>query len=237
MILKSFSRLVALLCLVGVGLGLSGCWQTSLAPWCFEDQIIAEDRLIGKWKTGDAGWMEIKYAPSRAGNLQYQLDITYCEKNCAPNTQDGERIGSAPEQESVVGYLKGYAFELNGDLYLTTTIHRKSERVFRDRDLLRFHLLPVHVVNKVMFTTDGVELVHLSYKWFSDAAHKGELNVSHVRWQDEKGEDDNVVILTDSTEQLQNLLIEQSGNKDLFVTDEPLKLAFLEENVAPAPIR
>lgn len=237
MILKSFTRLVALLCLVGVGLGLSGCWQTSLSPWCLEHQVVAEDRLIGKWKMDGMEWIEIKYAPTSTAKHQYQLDITYCEKNCEPNTEDGEHIGLAPEQEGVVGYLKGYAFELNGELFLTTTFHEESQSVFAGRDFLQFHLMPVNVVNKVTFTADGVELAPLNFKWFSDASHKGELSVSHVRWRDLKGEDDNMVILTDSTEQLQNLLIEHSGNADLFLAKDPLELSLVAESATLEPIR
>ena len=201
-------------------------------PWCNEDQVVAEDRLIGTWKMNDVEWIEIKYAPADKSRHQYQLDITYCEQ-CELNADDGERLGFEPEEERMLGHLTGFAFELNGELYLTTTVHDQSDSIFDDHDLLQFHMIPVNVVNKVSFTDDGIALAPLNYKWFSDSSREGKLDVGHVRWHDLRGEDENTVILTDSTERLQDLLIEHRGDPELFHMADPLELSRLEESTAP----
>ena len=204
---------------------LGGCVQMSLAPWCTPDQIVRDDRIVGVWGEEDE-WFRIEYKSGEERvDHNHQLKISYCvdSKVCESLIRTTDKEKYASEAQPVLGELSGFLFELNGELYLNTTVTGDYHDLFDNRGFELFHLPPTYLLQKVTFRDDEVEFATLNYKWFAKHAHQKTLEVNHHFMRKlEAGESDSIV-LADSTENLQQLLLEYVGDEELF-TDDPLVL-------------
>ncbi|MDI6766334.1 MAG: hypothetical protein QME52_05870 [Bacteroidota bacterium] len=172
---------------------LSGCVR-SLYPLFTDADLIFEVKLVGTWveKDGKNTWTFEK-----AGEREYTLlhyEAEYDDKM-------GKKVpGDTSKFIAQLGRL---------DKYLFLDIYPGKPDTKVKNGFYNFHLLSVHTISRVWLDGDLLKLSMLDNDWLERMIDNNAFKIAHARLSDQ-------IILTASTEELQQLVLRYAENTKAF---------------------
>ena len=159
---------------------LGGCVLTSLHPLYTDEELIFEEKLIGKWSGENNLWEFREGEPNT-----YQMRIF-----------DGQE-----------GRFVAHLVKLGDMLFLD--IFPDSETLGEPQGFYGFHILPVHTFMKVEQIEPKLQLRAMNYNKVSEMLKDDPNLLKHEVVEDR-------IVLTASTEQLQEFIVEYAGEDGVF---------------------
>jgi hypothetical protein len=177
---------------------LAGCLFKSVHPFYSKDKIIYDSTLLGTWSDPDSGSWEFSQYLTKKGFM-------------GASTPDNSYLLKLWDKESKASFFHVHLFELKGTKYLD--FYPMLEKVIED-DFYSSHLLPLHSVAKLEMKADGT--IHIRWyneEWINNLIKENKTSISYDRVEDEG---DTALIITASTNDLQQFLIEHGNDTNAF---------------------
>ncbi len=172
---------------------LSGCVR-SLFPLFTDEDIIFEPKLIGTWVERDG---KNTWTFEKAGEKAYTLLHFEAEYD----NKMGKKIpGDTTKFIAQLG-------QLDKNIFLDIYPGKPDTKV--KNGFYNFHLLPVHTISQVWLDGDLLKLSLLDNDWLERMIDNNAFKITHARLGDQ-------IILTASTEELQQLVIRYAENTKAF---------------------
>lgn len=108
-------------------------------------------------------------------------------------------------QEGVPAKFEGHLARLNNKLFLDTY----PEDLEIKNDFYKTHLIPAHMFSEIEINGDTLQFAVLDDQWLGDQLDSGSVNIGQVRIEGD-------IVLTASTDDLQNFVAKCSDNEDAF---------------------
>lgn len=184
---------------------LSGCLKT-LHPIFTLNDIVYETKLLGKWKTDNQGTKGFAVITNLAADNSIELP----EKISAVK-QKGYLVSYANEDgESTEQYI-AFLAKIGNHLYFDYYPADKKSDQKLDAFFLA-HYVKVHTSFKVDISSDGsFQLVQLDESYVAKLIEEKKARISH-----EKNEDGDIMIVTASTQELQQYLIKYGNDPEAY---------------------
>jgi len=172
---------------------IAGCVR-SLYPLFTEDDIIFNPKLIGTWSETDG---KNTWIFQKSGEKNYELRYFQAEY--------GDVLGKMERGDTAkfiaqLGKLGKYYF-------LDISPGETNTKV--KNGFYNFHLLPVHSISRIWLEGDTVRLSLLDNDWLKRMIDNNAFKISHSRISDQ-------IILTASTEELQDFVVRYAENNKAF---------------------
>ncbi len=199
-------RHILLLSIISAMVLLAGCVR-SLYPLFTEKESIYEPKLVGSWpQNSEEAW---KF--TRSGDNTYVVQIPQKVFNSAL---------FSPGVPGDTGVFEGRLGRLGDDLFLDlfpTGGESSPGTQYRGvkNDFYNWHYVPTHSILRVRFDHDSLLLAILDNTWLKKMIENKSVAIPHERMDDQ-------ILLTASTEQLQELVKEYASNDEAFVPIERL---------------
>lgn len=187
---------------------IAGCVR-SLYPLFTEKDYTFDQRLIGTWpdKSGDT-WIFSK-VDTKSYRLQYYQ----------------HEFGGGIFKEGTpgdTGTFEAHLGRIGKNLYLDlfperggTDSHQEKSFGNIKNDFYNWHFLPMHSILKVWFENDSLRLSLLDNGWLKKMIDNKNVKISHERLDDQ-------IILTASTEELQQLIMKYGDDENAFPRKDKL---------------
>jgi hypothetical protein len=190
---------IALLMLSVTLLLMHGCIVKSLHPFYTEKDVIFNEELIGEWLDGDSTVWKIE----RSIHITNRgIDTLFLDSY----------VLTFGEPESI---FRGTLFMLDNIYYLDFL--PLTGDLF-DNAFYSFHLLSTHSLAKLEFQSGNiVKISWFSETWLEELFDKNKIRISHERVTTE---DQDVIILTASTRELQKFIRKYGDNPDIYQCDD-----------------
>jgi hypothetical protein len=172
---------------------IAGCVR-SLYPLFTEEDLVFKEELIGTWieKDGKNTWIF-----ERSGEKEYILHHYEAEFE----------VSSGVKTQGDTATFLVQLGKLNKYYFLDIFPGKPATKV--KNGLYNFHLIPVHTFSRVWFDKDTLQLSILNNDWLERMIEKNAFKIPHARSNDQ-------LILTASTEELQQLVIKYAENTKAF---------------------
>lgn len=171
----------------------AGCIITSFHPFYTEDAVIELPEIKGEWQLVSIGEDKVdkdEHEPWSFG-------------------KDTIEILEPAGQRSV---LDTTYFKVQNTVFLDTTAVEADEN---DVGLWwAMHVVPTHLLSKVMLEGDSLRIVPLDYEWFEDNTDNSEGDLPSIT--DDKSR---VILYTATPEQWMAFLKEHHNDKDIYLED------------------
>jgi hypothetical protein len=177
---------------------MAGCLFKSVHPFYSKDKIIYDSTLLGTWSDPDSGSWEFS---------QYLIRKGFMESNIPDNSY----LLKLWDKKSNPSFFNVHLFELQGTKYLD--FYPLLEKVVDD-DFYSSHLLPLHSVAKLDMKADGT--IHIRWyneEWINKLIKENKTSISYDRVDNEG---DTTLIITASTKDLQQFLLEHGNDTNAF---------------------
>lgn len=186
---------------------LSGCIVQSFYPYFTDkNKIEIPEAVKGEWKL-----LKTWDCPTSSTERTKGKDLT----NISPWIfNDNELI--AYDEDNLSGKFKITFFRVGGNLYCDTCPEPLDERKVNQYWLN--HVMPVHLLCKVIIEKDILTLLPLDYGWMSNAIKNKALNLEHL----EHYKENDWFLFTSQPEGWEKFLEQHGNNEKAF----PPKLAF-----------
>ena len=175
------------ICFYLLAVVLGGCLPLSIHPLYTDDTLVFEEKLLGKWADGDEIWQF-----TQDSNNSYILRIV---------DEDGKE-----------GYFNAHLVQLENMLFLD--IFPDGETLRDTQTFYTIHLLPMHTFIKVEQTEPNLVLRMMDVDKVSEIL-KSDPNLLKHELRENEG-DDNAVILTAATPDLQKFVVKYANTEDVF---------------------
>jgi hypothetical protein len=175
------------ICFYLLAIVLGGCLPLSIHPLYTDETLVFEETLVGKWADGDEIWQF-----TQDSNNSYKLRIV---------DEDGKE-----------GYFNAHLVKLEDMLFLD--IFPDGETLEGNQEFYLIHLLPMHTFLKVEQTEPNLVLRMMDVDEVSEIL-KSDPNLLKHELRENEG-DDNAVILTAATPDLQKFVVEYANTEDVF---------------------
>lgn len=176
-----------------IALAISGCVR-SLYPLFMEQDLIFKDELLGRWKEKDG---KNTWIFEKGENKNYILKHYEEEFTLSPGNKT---TGDTVNFKAQLGKLGKYYF---------IDIYPDKPNTKVKNDFYNFHLLPVHTISRVWLTGDTLKLSMLDNDWLAKMIDNNSFKIKHARLNEQ-------LILTASTQELQNLVVKYANNTKAF---------------------
>ena len=191
-----------LLGLITVMILIAGCVR-SLYPLFTEKDYIFDKRLVGTWpdKSGDT------WTFSKGGDKSYVLK--YYQREFGGGLFHQGTPGDTGIFEAHLGRLgKNLFFDVYPEQMNESG---RGEKMFGNvkNDFYNWHFIPMHSIMKVWFEHDSLRLSLLDNGWLKKMIDNKSVKISHERLDDQ-------IILTASTEELQQLVTKYADDDKAF---------------------
>ncbi|MBE0638046.1 MAG: hypothetical protein IH598_05980 [Bacteroidales bacterium] len=173
---------------------LAGCIP-SIHPLYHEEDIVFKPELLGSWQQDDAKWVF-----EQSGEDGYLLKF-YEDNNLINENQTYSDFD--------VTLVK-----LGGNFYLD--IYPGENEQIEFSTLLLSTLLPVHAFAKIDFLEEGIEIKFLNRDWLEELLKENPMIIAHEKTPD-------YLVLTASTDELQEFIMKYSNVEEAFVESSLLK--------------
>ena len=172
---------------------IAGCVR-SLYPLFTDEDVVFNPKLVGTWteKDGKNVWIFQK-----SGEKNYEL--SYFEADYGNVLGKTER-GDTAKFIAQLGKLGKYYF-------LDITPGETNTKV--KNGFYNFHLVPVHSISRIWIEGDTIRLSLLDNDWLKKMIDNNAFKISHSRVNDQ-------IILTASTEELQDFVVRYADNNKAF---------------------
>ncbi len=209
-------RLTLLLALITALFMFSGCIVTSINPLYTKDTVVFEEKLLGTWKDigehDDEMW---RFTKHKGNDPAYDLMII----------QDYHMRGIDKMHYSIEGRQNDFAVKSEGISRFVAVLIRLDGQLYLDmypevqeggHVWYYLHTIPVHSFMKIDLEGDSLKLSFLNIDYLGKKIDNGEdIGVEYVVPQEEK-----YMILTSPTEKLQEFMMKNADNEEMFTTDE-----------------
>ncbi len=181
---------------------ISGCIP-SLHPLYFDKDRITVEEIEGKWISSSDrdiwDFTKIEKEPS------YNLAFT-----------DEDHIGDQGVQDYTAN------FDANivklGGCYFIDLYPGDNKQLDNMNSLLSFHLVGAHTILKLEIKKEELLIYYLSPEWLEDVINSGRIRIKHEVVDDDK------IVLTASTKELQKFITKYANDEDAFQDPEVLTL-------------
>lgn len=177
----------------------SSCLIKSFNPFFHKEDVVFDDRLLGKWIDQDDG--------------QWSFEKNKVEKDQDQNKkQHPYYILNYREDDGEVSRFMTTLFKLDDAFYLDFFPDLET---ISDRELLAVHTLPVHSLAKFGFTEDGqVSIRWFNEEWLGELIEQSKTQIKHevIHYDGDEG----TVVLSASTEALQQFIREHGNDPEAF---------------------
>jgi hypothetical protein len=194
---------MATLALLGLPFLLTGCVVPSLEPLYAERDVIFEPAMIGVWEAADDSGLVWTF--ERAEGKAYGLTIREREETAVFHAHM-LRIGKATYLDFFPAGPPDCVAESEED----PGIPASTIPVLR-----ALHFIPVHSFWRVWFDRDDMRVATLQPDWLRGQLEEGAVDIAHRPCDD-------VVLLTASTAELQQLIREHAEDPEAFAHPMPL---------------
>jgi len=215
------NRLTLLAALTTALIMFNGCIVTSINPLYTEDDIVFDEALIGSWTDGDDGEDGDELWTFEKGEKNGYRLVVYgdntSKKNFSFSLSDDkeekeEKVNDTVENTIDVGKFDAYLVKLGDHIFLDMYPVLPEEGSF----WYYLHTVPVHSFMKVSIEGDILNLSFLDLDWFSKKIESDEgLDLEYVIAQD-----GDTFILSAPTDKLQEFLLKNAENAEMFEKDE-----------------
>ncbi len=169
----------------------------SLHPLYKESDLITNNQLVGSFS--EEGSLNSWVFYQNENKKSYTLRFMEKDNN---NTDDAT--------PGVLGVFEINIFKLNNETYMDFYPGENKELEQYINSLMELHLLPVHTFSKIEIAKDTIRIFQFDASRFGDLLYKGKIRIRHETRR-------NDMVLTASTEELQEFFIKYSKEKDVFV--------------------
>jgi len=192
---------ITLFALLGTGLLISGCFPTSINPLYTEQDLAFDPALAGVWHggDGDAAAAKERWVFEKAGDKNYKLVYT--------------------DKDGKAGQFDVHRLKLGDTLFLDFFPGDRGDEETKRSDLYQYHFVPVHSFAKVSQTDSALKLSFLSLEWLGKLLEK---NPRAIRHEMVGPTNEQTLVFTASTKDLQKFVLKHMGNKEAFL--EPIDL-------------
>ncbi|MBI4810943.1 MAG: hypothetical protein HY800_05800 [Ignavibacteriales bacterium] len=172
---------------------VAGCVR-SLYPLFTEEDLIFKTELVGTWveKDGKNTWIFEQSGEKEYTLYHYEAEFEVSSGNKTP--------GDTAMFFAQLGQL---------DKYFFLDIYPGKPATKVKNGLYNFHLLPVHTFSRLWIEEDTLQLSMLDNDWLERMIEKNAFKIPHARSNDQ-------LILTASTEELQQLVMKYAENTKAF---------------------
>ncbi len=179
-----------------IALFLSGCFVYSFYPLYTEDDLFANDLLLGQWRDSDSVVWKFDFnykgekIPENVDSTAYILHI-----------QD-DKAGNFSDASFIV-----HLIQLEGTYFLDFYL----EDYFKndERNLFDLHLLPVHSFAKLDFVDNEAQIRWFNPEWLEELIKQNRIRIHH----EDNGE---LILLTAKPQELQKFVTKYVNSEDAF---------------------
>ncbi len=198
---KAFLFLLAILFLI------SGCFVYSFYPLYTEDDLFANDILLGEWMDGDSTIWEFSHEVKKSsffGNstsydstvytlrIMAEEDSTFSEKSIAA------RIVKLQEYYFIDFFIDDHLDHGNGDFF-------------------DMYLFPVHVFAKLEFGKNNATIKYFNPSWLGGLIEENKIRIHHEKTEER-------VLLTAKPKELQKFVLKYVNSDEAFEDDYTVNL-------------
>lgn len=182
-----------LIIVIGIILFISGCIP-SLHPLYFDKDRITLDEIEGNWISDeDDGWEFVKDKNQPSYTLRITEDTTGLFRNSDIQTM----------------FFEANIVKL-GDTYFIDLYPGDNEEIENMADFLAIHLVPAHTFLKLEIVGDQLLIYYLSPDWLQNLIESHKIRIKH------EVVDEDQIILTASTKELQKFITKYSHDEEAF---------------------
>lgn len=196
--LKANKRIV-LTVTIGLLIFMTSCITISLNPIYNQDDLVSNDTIVGDWIGAKSIWTFTK-----EGELSYRLSY----KECAEPEEDPSNFSSCTLADFRVKFIK-----INGQYFADFYPIDYSST---DNQMLLAHLRAFHSFAKIEIIKNELKIAFLDNKWMEIKLDSEPKTIDHLSTKDG-------VILTATTEKLQDFINKYSKDKEAFSNTFELK--------------
>ena len=175
-----------------------GCLVMSLHPFFTDTDSVLEKSMIGVWTDKD-GKATLEFRQFGANAYR----VTYLQREVL-SSPGGKKQSGEP------GEFEGHVGRIGGTLFLDLYPDKDSWNRLKN-DALAVHLVPAHTISKVWVEGDKLMVASLDHDWLKDLLTKDPAAIAHEMVEGS-------IVLTASTESLQELLRKCAGEPKAFPT-------------------
>jgi hypothetical protein len=183
---------------------LQGCLVVSIHPFYTEKDVIYKPELTGKWMDHDSNsWMIIQhmefaglFKPDKPGR-SYEIKYT-------------DNKGTS------VFFVN--LFQLGKEMYLDFYPQNQE----KGNDLGNFHFVPSHSLARVELKNGKIIIGWYNQEWLISLFNQNKIRIAHERTpfdQADKNPDNEMVVLTASTADLQKFILKYGNDPNAFKKD------------------
>jgi hypothetical protein len=180
-----------LITLVGITALLSGCIP-SVNPFYTPKDVVFDSRLLGEWETKDSGSDSQLWKFEKGTDQNYQLTIT--------------------EKGGKKGGFHARLFKLKHETFLDF-IPSDCKYATNQADLVGFSMFPGHLLARITQVGPELKLAMTNFDWLEKLLKRNPKALTHHT-------EDQCMILTDGTRDLQRFVLKHLGEGELF--DQPV---------------
>lgn len=180
---------------LGTVLLISGCFPLSLHPLYTDSDLVFDAGLVNVWRGEDDHWRF-----TQAGDKEYRLVYT--------------------DKEGKTGQFEVRQLQLGGPRFLDFFPTEKGGAATSMSEAVQYHLIPTHTFAKVSRTETNLALSFLSLDWLGKLLEKDPQAIRHERIGTNN---DETILLTAPTRELQKFVLKYLEDKDAFLQPIDLK--------------
>lgn len=182
--------------LIGAAFLFNACIP-SLNPFCSDKDLVVDNRLVGKWQEQGEKDNPSVWEFDGADKKIYTLTLTEKKDN-----------------KDKKGKFKARLFKLKEHSFLDL-IPSECEFAEDQADLVAFSVFPGHLLLRVHLSESELKVAGVDYDWLSKHLEKNPTALAHHQ-------EDDRLILTASTADLQQFVLKHLGEDELFESPETL---------------
>ena len=206
----------------------NSCIVHSLFPFYTSESLYFEKKFIGTWEGSDQGKWDV---------LLFQEVLLRENKKDQPSELDEDQLRIYNkykngyvvyfEKDSTKSSFLAMPFRINDQLFLDFTPIEDKESEKLGNDMYRMHLIETHSLAKF----DVISEKEINLKWFSSDKLKELLDEDKIKIKHEKVGFGETVLLTASSEELQQFIKKYLDSKDAskWETDVEVNLKTMHE--------
>lgn len=183
--------------IVAIVLLFSGCGIFSLHPLYHKDDLILKNEMIGTWQNEKDKEMFLMI--DTIGNMQYEFHM----------------IDDVDTVAFVMGLLK-----LNNQYFIDLFPSDDCSGITGDKceswEMMVRNYIPIHTFMKIDYLDDGIYLSEFDNERLIELFDQKRIRLAHEM----AGEDDDYVVITASTDDLQKFITRYANDKDAFSETE-----------------
>jgi len=188
---------ITLLTVLGTLLLISGCFPVSLNPLYTGKELAFDPALLGLWQGGVS--TNDTWNFNRGDGREYKLIYT--------------------DEDGKTGRFDAHRLKLGDVLFLDFYPAEEESRETNRSELLKYHFVRVHSFAKLSQSDSALQLSFFSLKWLQELLEK---NPEAIRHEKVGSTNDERIVLTASTAELQKFVLKHLETKDAFL--EPMNL-------------